>query len=215
MKLDCVYIPRHKAKCPASGFFLTRVEDTWQRFWLMLYALRHRSILGAAGHIILTPANQLIVMGPKIWSLFNPGSNQRPFDHWLTSLPTALTGPTLDKIYVCKSPNIIHIVHNLGCNCRHIILHKKTRQFCWTVDDVTISTRTLEQNLIQKVKTWYKYNKTRLVHFTIQQFLQNQFSQCTCTMNLPSQTLLRHPYDSCILKTGLTLYVSPHVMVTY
>jgi hypothetical protein len=28
--------------------------------WLMLYAHRHRSILGAAGHIILTPANQLM-----------------------------------------------------------------------------------------------------------------------------------------------------------
>jgi hypothetical protein len=32
-------------------------------------------------------------MGLKIWSLSNPGSNQRPFDHWPTSLPTALTGP--------------------------------------------------------------------------------------------------------------------------
>jgi hypothetical protein len=32
-------------------------------FWLLLYAHRHRSILGAAGHIIhvLTPANQLMV----------------------------------------------------------------------------------------------------------------------------------------------------------
>jgi hypothetical protein len=37
--------------------------------WLLLYAHRHRSILGAAGHIIygiLTPANQLMVMGLKI-----------------------------------------------------------------------------------------------------------------------------------------------------
>jgi hypothetical protein len=42
-------------------------------FWLLLYAHRHRSILGAAGHIILTPANQLMVMGLKIWSLFNSG----------------------------------------------------------------------------------------------------------------------------------------------
>jgi hypothetical protein len=47
-----------------------------------------------AGHIILTPAKQLMVMGLKIWSLSNPGSNQRPFDHWPTSLPTALTRPT-------------------------------------------------------------------------------------------------------------------------
>jgi hypothetical protein len=29
--------------------------------WLLLYAHRHWSILGAAGHIILTPANQLMV----------------------------------------------------------------------------------------------------------------------------------------------------------
>jgi hypothetical protein len=35
-----------------------------------------------------------MVMGLKIWSLSNLGSNQRPFDHWLTSIPTALTGPT-------------------------------------------------------------------------------------------------------------------------
>jgi hypothetical protein len=31
----------------------------------------------------------------KIWSLSNSGSYQRPFDHWPTSLPAALTGPTL------------------------------------------------------------------------------------------------------------------------
>jgi hypothetical protein len=47
---------------------------------------RHRSILGAAGHIIVTPANQLIVIGLKIWPLSNL-SNQRPVDHW----PNALT----------------------------------------------------------------------------------------------------------------------------
>jgi hypothetical protein len=34
--------------------------------WLVLYAHRHRSILGAAGHIIRTPANQLMGMGLKI-----------------------------------------------------------------------------------------------------------------------------------------------------
>jgi hypothetical protein len=59
--------------------------------WLLLYAHRHRSISGAAGHFILTPANQLMVMGLKIWSLSNPGSNQRPYDHWSTSLPTAVS----------------------------------------------------------------------------------------------------------------------------
>jgi hypothetical protein len=53
-------------------------------FWLSLYAHRHRSMLGAADHIILTPA---MVMGLKIWTLSNPGSIQGPFDHW----PSALT----------------------------------------------------------------------------------------------------------------------------
>jgi hypothetical protein len=48
-------------------------EDGW--FWLLLYAHRHRSILWAAGHIILTPVNQLIT-GLKIWSLSNPDSIQ-------------------------------------------------------------------------------------------------------------------------------------------
>jgi hypothetical protein len=62
--------------------------------WSLLYAHRHRSRLGAAGYIILTPANQLMVLGLKIWLLSNPGSKQRPFDHLPTSLPTALTGPT-------------------------------------------------------------------------------------------------------------------------
>jgi hypothetical protein len=33
---------------------------------------QHRSILGAAGHITMTPANQLMVIELKIWSLSNP-----------------------------------------------------------------------------------------------------------------------------------------------
>jgi hypothetical protein len=47
---------------------------------------RHRSILWAAGHNIVTPANQLMVMGLKIWSLSNPGSNQGLSDHWTNAL---------------------------------------------------------------------------------------------------------------------------------
>jgi hypothetical protein len=45
----------------------------------LLHAHTHRSILGAAGHIILTPANQLMVMGLKIWSLSNPGFEPATF----------------------------------------------------------------------------------------------------------------------------------------
>jgi hypothetical protein len=52
-----------------------------REFWagLLLYANRHRNILGAAGHIILTPANQLMVVGHKIWSLTNQGFEQATF----------------------------------------------------------------------------------------------------------------------------------------
>jgi hypothetical protein len=73
---------------------------------LLLYAHRHPSILGAAGHNILTPANQLMVMGLKIWSLSNPGSNQRPFDHCPTSLPTAVTGPTDLVLILQEGPGL-------------------------------------------------------------------------------------------------------------
>jgi hypothetical protein len=37
-------------------------------------------------------------MGLKIWSLSNPDSNQRPFDHLPTSLPTALNGPVAQSV---------------------------------------------------------------------------------------------------------------------
>jgi MinD-like ATPase involved in chromosome partitioning or flagellar assembly len=50
-------------------------------FLLLLYAHTHRRTLGAAGHIIhvLTPANQLMEMGLKIWSLSNPGFESGTF----------------------------------------------------------------------------------------------------------------------------------------
>jgi hypothetical protein len=51
----------------------------WFLGWLLLYANRHRSILGAAGYIILAPANQLMVMGLEIWSLSNPGIKPATF----------------------------------------------------------------------------------------------------------------------------------------
>jgi hypothetical protein len=52
-------------------------HSSW--FWLLLYAYRHRSILEAAGHIILTLANQLMIMGLKIRSLSNPGFERATF----------------------------------------------------------------------------------------------------------------------------------------
>jgi hypothetical protein len=56
--------------------------------WLLLHAHRHRSILVAAGHIILTPANQLMVMRlKKMVTVQLRVTNQGPSDHW----PNALT----------------------------------------------------------------------------------------------------------------------------
>jgi hypothetical protein len=102
----CVYVYLRACECVCAQFGLV-----W--FCLLLYAHRHRSILGAAGHIILTPANQLIVMGLKIWSLSNAGSNKRPFDHWPTSLPTALT--RRKSVIVCVSvPVPGKLTPNLG-----------------------------------------------------------------------------------------------------
>jgi hypothetical protein len=78
----------------SSLLFPTVAKHCQGLVWLLLYAHRYRRRLGATGHIILTPAKQLMVMGLKIWPLSNPDLSQRPFDHWSTSLPTALTGPT-------------------------------------------------------------------------------------------------------------------------
>jgi hypothetical protein len=39
----------------------------------------HPTILGVTGHIILTPVNQLMDMGLKIWSLLNPGYQPATF----------------------------------------------------------------------------------------------------------------------------------------
>jgi hypothetical protein len=56
------------------------IEKGKERKEWLLYAHTHQSILlGAAGHIILTPANQLMVMGLKIWSLSNPGFESATF----------------------------------------------------------------------------------------------------------------------------------------
>jgi hypothetical protein len=59
-------------------------------FWFgLVVALRPQTpkhIRGGWSHK-LTPANQLMAIGLKIWSLSDPGSNYRPFDHWPKSLP--------------------------------------------------------------------------------------------------------------------------------
>jgi hypothetical protein len=41
-------------------------KNTGWLVWLLLYAHRHQSILGAAGQIILTPANQLMVIAKEV-----------------------------------------------------------------------------------------------------------------------------------------------------
>jgi hypothetical protein len=58
------------------------------REWLLLYAHRHQSILGVAGHIILTPANQLMLMGAQnmvtVQSGFGEPATFRSLAHELT-----------------------------------------------------------------------------------------------------------------------------------
>jgi hypothetical protein len=73
-------------------FLYTLLTDSekGKRKKMVLYAHAHRSILGAAGHIILIPANQLMVMGLKICHCPIRVLNQGPFDH----LPNALTNCT-------------------------------------------------------------------------------------------------------------------------
>jgi hypothetical protein len=57
--------------------------------WLLLDTHRHRSILGAAGHIILTPANQLMVLwGSNYGHCPIQVSNQQPFHPWPNALTT-------------------------------------------------------------------------------------------------------------------------------
>jgi hypothetical protein len=62
---------------------LPAVENVWFDLvwvWLLLYAYRHRSAAYKGRLvIILTPANQLMIMGLKIWSLSNPGFERGTF----------------------------------------------------------------------------------------------------------------------------------------
>jgi hypothetical protein len=59
--------------------------------WLLLYAHRHQSILGTAGHIILTPANQLMVIGLK--NMVTVQSEFRTRDHSISGSTHLPTGP--------------------------------------------------------------------------------------------------------------------------
>jgi hypothetical protein len=73
------FMDRHASEILTSESFLVlslvSIDFGLVWLWLLLYTHTHRSILGAADHI-LTPANQLMVMGLKVWSLSNLGSNQ-------------------------------------------------------------------------------------------------------------------------------------------
>jgi hypothetical protein len=67
---QCSYRPFHRPLFAFSysvATFITYIYKGWNGWldWLLLYAHIHRNILGAVGHIILTPANQLMAMGLK------------------------------------------------------------------------------------------------------------------------------------------------------
>jgi hypothetical protein len=78
---------------PAMTVLLRIPWTPWGLVWLLLYAHRHRSMLGVAGHI-RTPANQLRLWGSKYGYCPIRVSNHWPFDHWSNVLTTALTGHT-------------------------------------------------------------------------------------------------------------------------
>jgi hypothetical protein len=90
----CVFFTRIILKSCFVAFLL--LASSWRLlFWLLLYAHRHRSILlGAAGHIILTPvdgngAQNMVTVQSGFWTrdltITDP-----------TRLRTPLTGPTLE-----------------------------------------------------------------------------------------------------------------------
>jgi hypothetical protein len=60
---------------------------------LLLYALRHRSILGAAGHIILTPANQLM----EEEGLLSEPPEQSCLLRWTEKIASLCFGPSGDR----------------------------------------------------------------------------------------------------------------------
>jgi hypothetical protein len=74
-------------------------------FWLLLYAHTHRSILGAAGHVILTQDEDEDEVdgngGSKYGHCPIRVSNQGPSEFNPTRLPTELTGPNL-QIFVAN-----------------------------------------------------------------------------------------------------------------
>jgi hypothetical protein len=58
--------------------------------WLLLYPHRHRSILGAAGHIILTPANQLM-------KEYSEPPEQSCLLRWTEKIASLCFGPSGDR----------------------------------------------------------------------------------------------------------------------
>jgi hypothetical protein len=77
--------------------------------WLLLYAHSHRRILEAAGHIILTPAKQLMVMGLKIW--FESATFQS-LAHELTNRSNWAWSKScfeIEGIHHCKIA--VHVIH--------------------------------------------------------------------------------------------------------
>jgi hypothetical protein len=76
---------------------LAKVVEGWKRrqmdvylFWLLLYAHRHRSILGAAGHIILTPVNQLM-------EVYAEPPEQSCLFRWTEKIASLCFGPSGDR----------------------------------------------------------------------------------------------------------------------
>jgi hypothetical protein len=83
---------------PWLGFFVTSLH-VWLVGLVIALCKQTPKHITDGWYIKLTPLNQLMVMGLKIWSLPNPGSNQQPFDHWLASLRTNCS----NRAHICMS----------------------------------------------------------------------------------------------------------------
>jgi hypothetical protein len=72
-------------------------------------------------------------LGLKIWSIPNPGSNQRPFDHWPSSLPTALgrahnfffSGRGCNLYYSCLHDKPVQYLFNSGVYTFFLVIHNR------------------------------------------------------------------------------------------
>jgi hypothetical protein len=96
--------------------------------WLLLYAHRHWSILGATGHIILTPANQLI----EEYNSEPP--EQSCLLKWTEKLASLCFGPSGDR-----TPYLLirsHSLLSIAPQARAVLSHRERKIQTWSVSAI-------------------------------------------------------------------------------